>query len=62
MKSDFELSYCKSKLPIPVGCNELGNSNGLAEEEFKEFIENPKFFSIRNECIKSYKSATFQPC
>lgn len=37
--TDFELHYKKGKLPILVELNQLGNSNGLAEEEIEEFQE-----------------------
>ena len=62
----FELIYKKGKLPILVELNQIGHSDGLAEEEIEEFQESigkPGIFdSIKKKVLKHLEKTEFILC
>ena len=64
--TEFELHYKEGKLPILVEINQIGESDGLAEEEieeFKEAIGKPGLFdSSKKKVLKHLDQTIFILC
>jgi len=64
--TEFELHYKEGKLPILVELNQIGESDGLAEEEieeFKEAIGKPRLFnSSKKKVLKHLDQTIFILC
>ena len=57
----FELIYDRKRLPLLVELNELGNSDGLAEEELEEFLEyvgQPRFYELKKKKVVGHLKKT----
>ena len=57
----FELTYDSERLPLLVELNELGDEEGLAEEELEEFLEfvgKPKFYEPKKKKVVGHLKKT----
>jgi len=59
--TNFELTYDSERLPLLVELNQKGKSDGVAEEEIKEFLEfvgKPKFYELKKKKVINHLKST----